>query len=487
MPFYDRLSPTTDPQAAVLPVYTLGQVIDNFLRWDARWGPTTIAYSFYGARPAHQSGEPAYNGFRAFTAAQQAATTLAFDLIADIVNLNFVQVADNQQPVGPNNQRITFAASTTFPAYATAWADPYISAGFPLPGQHQIYSSETLFNTNRWGNNLVPGARDFSVLLHEILHGLGMPHPGEYNRNPNQEITYVNHAEYAQDTGQYSVMSYFSAAESGAQHFGRFGATPLLHDVAAMQALYGANLTTRPGDTVYGFNSNAGRIAFDFTINTQPVVTIWDAGGEDTLDCSGFAAAQVIDLRQGAFSDVGIQTANVSIAFGCDIENAIGGILEDQITGNALANRLEGGGGDDSLFGGAGDDQLLGGLGDDTLDGGAGWDHLDGGDGVDTAVYVGARADYRILQIDGVVLVKAADGKDTLSNIEVIRFSDLTVTLGEIICWFGPQDETSAKDAPLVLPGSPVSPEDPIVLPDLDTGWPSRASSLISTDQAWLL
>lgn len=372
MPLFDQPLSTTGPQAAVLPTYTLNQVISNFLRWDARWGPTTIAYSFYDARPAHQAGEPAYNGFRAFTASQQAATNLAFDLIADIVNLSFVQVADNQQAVGSGNQRITFAASTTFPAFATAWADPFISAGYPLPGQHQIYSSETLFNANRWGNNLGPGGREFSVLMHEILHGLGMPHPGEYNRNANEEITYASHAEYAQDTGQYSVMSYFSAAESGAQHLGRFGSTPLLHDVAAMQALYGANLTTRTGDTVYGFNSNAGRIAFDFTINTLPVVTIWDAGGEDTLDCSGFVADQVIDLRPGAFSDVGFMTANVSIAFGCDIENAIGGAMEDHVTGNALANRLEGRDGADSLFGGAGDDHLLGGLGDDALHGEAG-------------------------------------------------------------------------------------------------------------------
>jgi serralysin len=453
MQMFDHLRSSTDPQAIGQPVWSLEQVIDNFLRWDARWAPTMIAYSFYTARPAHQFGEPAYNGFRAFTVAQQAATTLAFDLIADIVNLNFVQVADIQQAVGPSNQRITFAASTTFPAFATAWADPTISAGYPLPGQHQIYSSETLFNTNRWGNNLVPGSRDFSVLMHEILHGLGMPHPGEYNRNANEEITFAQHAEYAQDTGQYTVMSYFGAHESGANHLGRLGSTPLLHDVAAMQALYGANMTTRTGDTVYGFNSNAGRIAFDFTVNTMPVVTIWDAGGEDTLDCSEFFTDQAIDLRPGAFSDVGYQTRNLSIAFGCDIENAIGGGWADQITGNDLDNRLEGRDGADALFGGAGDDHLLGSLGDDTLQGEAGWDHLDGGEGVDTAVYLGAWADHTILFENGVVLVKGAEGKDTLSNIEFIRFSDRTVAVGEIVCWFGPAADVAAEDVPLVLPG----------------------------------
>lgn len=484
MQMFDQLLASTGVQAVAQPVWSLGQIVDNFLRWDARWAPTTISYSFYTARPSHQSGEPAYNGFRAFTPAQQTATALAFDLIADIVNLNFVEVADNQQPVGPTNQRITFAASTTFPAFATAWADPIISAGYPLPGQHQIYSSETLFNSNRWGNSLAPGSRDFSVLMHEILHGLGMPHPGEYNRNANEEITYATHAEYAQDTGQYSVMSYFGAHESGADHLGRLASTPLLHDVAAMQALYGANMTTRTGDTVYGFNSNAGRIAFDFNLNTMPVVTIWDAGGEDTLDCSGFFAPQVIDLRPGAFSDIGYQTRNVSIAFGCDIENAVGGTWGDEITGNALANRLEGRDGADVLYGGAGDDQMFGGADDDTLHGEAGWDHIDGGAGIDTAVYLGAWADHLILVQDGLVTVKGADGKDTLSNIEFIRFSDRTVSVGEIVCWFTPDDEAAAKDTAWV---SPSVSDSQLVSPGPEAGAIARWVKPAAMDDAWFL
>lgn len=484
MQMFDQAPLSTGPQAALQPVWSLEQVVANFLRWDARWGPTTIAYTFYTARPPHQFGEPAYNGFRAFTAAQQTATTLAFDLIADIVNLSFVQVADNQQPVGPSNQRITFAASTTFPAFATAWADPLISSGYPLPGQHQIYSSETLFNTNRWGTNFSMGSRDFSVLMHEILHGLGMPHPGEYNRNANEEITFANHAEYAQDTGQYTVMSYFGAHESGADHQGRLASTPLLHDVAAMQALYGANMATRTGDTVYGFNSTADRIAFDFSFTTMPVVTIWDAGGEDTLDCSGYFAPQVIDLRPGSFSDVGYQTRNVSIAFGCDIENAIGGTWGDEITGNALANRLEGLDGADSLFGGAGDDHLLGGAGNDTLHGGAGWDHLDGGAGEDTVVYLGAFGEHSIRYENGVVLVKGPEDRDTLSNVEFIRFSDKTVAVGEIICWFDPPVEGAGKDAAQILPGLL---EEPTVLPGLDSASPIKAARPLVMDEAWLL
>ena len=55
--------------------------------------------------------------------------------------------------------------------------------------------------------------------------------------------------------------------------------TPLLYDVAILQQIYGANYTTRSGDTVYGYHSTAGEPSYDFTVDTTPIVTIWDGGG----------------------------------------------------------------------------------------------------------------------------------------------------------------------------------------------------------------
>ncbi len=97
-------------------------------------------------------------------------------------------------------------------------------------------------------------------------------------------------------------MSYFAAAETGARHFDFnlsttvYAATPLVHDIAAIQAIYGADMTTRTGNTTYGFNSNAGRDSYDFTKTPAPIMAIWDAGGIDTLDASGYATDQIIDL-----------------------------------------------------------------------------------------------------------------------------------------------------------------------------------------------
>ena len=86
-------------------------------------------------------------------------------------------------------------------------------------------------------------------------------------------------------------MSYFAASYTGAMHDNVqgtvFAQTPLLHDIYAIQQIYGTNLTTRAGDTVYGFNSTADRDVFDFDLNPFPVIAIWDGGGVDTLDLSG--------------------------------------------------------------------------------------------------------------------------------------------------------------------------------------------------------
>ena len=39
----------------------------------------------------------------------------------------------------------------------------------------------------------------------------------------------------------------------------RYASAPLMDDIAAAQRLYGANMTTRTGDTTYGFNATAGK------------------------------------------------------------------------------------------------------------------------------------------------------------------------------------------------------------------------------------
>ncbi|MDB5432691.1 MAG: pilin protein MshA [Caulobacter sp.] len=96
-----------------------------------------------------------------------------------------------------------------------------------------------------------------------------------------------------------------------------------------------------------------------------------------------------------------------------------------------LGDRLEGLAGDDVLSGAAGDDALYGGSGADHLSGGAGSDHLDGGTGLDVAVYAVASTSATWMHnANGSWTVTAgADGTDTLTHIEALRFTDRDVLL----------------------------------------------------------
>lgn len=161
-------------------------------------------------------------------------------------------------------------------------------------------------------------------------------------------------------------MSYFSEQYSGANYGGHHVSTPQLYDIAALQYLYGANMHTRTGNTTYGFNSNSGRRHFSARNSNDPLIfCVWDAGGIDTFDFSGYTQDQMINLNQGSFSNVGGLTGNISIAFNVTIENANGGSGDDVLIGNQVNNTLKGAGGDDQLYGGPGADHLWGGEGRD--------------------------------------------------------------------------------------------------------------------------
>ena len=350
------------------------------------WLDTTLEYSLIEIPVPLLFDE--WEGITAMTVKQEAFITDAFEMWDDLIAISLTPLAKNV------SAQITVAYSSTTDDGGT-YASPTQALG--VISEQELWLSA---NPATWPElqdaNLVYGARGLYTFLHEIGHALGLSHPGTYNAGDGS--TYENSAEYFQDTLQYTLMSYWPANSFNlaTNHLGSFAATPLLHDIAAIQAKYGADFTTRAGDTVYGFNSTAGRTAFNFNVNKNPVIAIWDGGGIDTLDCSGFAQNQLIDLRSGFYSNIGALTNNVAIAYNCVIENAIGGIGADNLQGNTTDNRLEGGAGSDTILGESGNDVLIGGggvdnlfgnEGNDTLTGGDGGDLLNGGAGFDTAAY----------------------------------------------------------------------------------------------------
>jgi len=340
------------------PVFTLDQVIHQLTMAGTAWtglggnpapraGIGTVTYAFFESASQVYSSESSH--FQPLSAAQRDAVRNAFSIWGEYIPVRFVEGT-------PATADINLGNLVTEEDYFSAYAN--------YPGS-SLAAGDIWFSTNAPANQEVGLAQPgFRTILHEMGHALGLSHPGAYNATEGVTLTYDHDAEYYQDSLQYTIMSYFASSSTGAVRTS-FAATPLAHDIAAIQSLYGPNMTTRTGDTVYGFHSDAGRDAYDFSLNTSPVIAIWDAGGRDTLDFSGWASNSRIDLAPGASSDGGGQTFNVQIAFGARIENAIGGGGDDLISGNAWGNVLQGGGGNDRLDGGAGGDREEGGAGAD--------------------------------------------------------------------------------------------------------------------------
>lgn len=406
-------------------------------------GKTVITFTFnsldhlVGVYNNKNFGFGAPNGYSPFNAAQKAEARQSIALWDDLVAPSFKET----NGLGAD---IQFANSFD-PAQAYAY---YPGKPNYLFRSDVFVADPTVNTTNAWLGLNGYGA---TTLIHELGHSLGLSHPGAYNFGPGFSVNYLTGAEYAQDSNQYSIMSYWRPEETGASvrdwstlQFGN-AQTPLIHDILTIQAKYGADPTTRAGDTVYGFNSTANNEVYDFTKNAFPLLSIYDAGGNDTIDLSGFRASVFLDLHAGEFSSAGqaiptlgeitqarielgnllgftlltrtqafidnlsgvaiakaeagieahtgvdgvnaTEFMNLSIAYGTTIENGIGGSQRDVIWGNEVANRLEGRGGNDVLRGFEGDDTLLGGEGNDRLIGDSGRDTLTGGMGSDTFAF----------------------------------------------------------------------------------------------------
>jgi serralysin len=372
------------------------------------WGPgnglaTTVTYGFRQTAASYTSTK-AINAFTQLSAAEISAVNLVMSLWSDICGIKFELV----NPSGyTDNAVILFGNynNSNDPAGAFAY----------MPLSTNASSSGTSSKGDVWLNissrgvsttSTAPGSYSFYTIMHEVGHAIGLTHPGPYQASTGK-ATYTNDAQFVQDTGQYSIMSYFDNADGGqASGKNESNLTPMILDILALQNVYGANMTTRTDNTVYGFNANTSSSIYEFTLSKIPQLCIWDAGGIDTLNCSGYSQNQSINLNEGSFSNIGGGTANISTALNVTIENAIGGSGNDQILGN-LANNL--------------------------LSGGKGNDTIDGGSGIDTAIYSGVASSYTITVASGAATItdktSNRDGIDSLKNIERLQFSDKNIAL----------------------------------------------------------
>ena len=437
------MATTRNPEQAAPPAPQTHIDNANALVSGYSWSGSTVTFSFPDSSGdySYSSSNPEPDTYGELNSAQKAAIRAAFDLYASYIDIDFVELNGSSD----DNAAIRLAETGE-----TGTAHAY----YPFGGTQE--SGDVWFNTTNYNNPEI-GTYAYHTILHEIGHAMGLRHghdqlSGAYDAMSYSVMTYRSHQ--GSSLGGYTNESY------------GYAQTLMLYDIAALQEIYGVNWDTNAGDTIYSWDETTGAMSINGEVSlasagTNIFMTLWDGGGNDTLDLSNFSDQTCIDLRPGQgsrFSDDQLVQLdfdaysghedvfaefNIFLALLPDgdtralIENVIGGTGRDIIDGNQADNlicggrggdwiaghfgndtlegnqgrdRLEGNQGDDTLqgmrgrdklFGNSGEDRLIGGAGDDFLNGGTGKDRLTGGAGADQFVF------------------RANSGHDTITDFEV--------------------------------------------------------------------
>ncbi len=371
------------------------------------------AFKYGSATPGTSSGVItfAYNPASNYTAVEEGLYQSSMALWSAEANVTFV-LTTNYASAG-----FQITRGTDKSAYATNTNNSPVAVGGNVVGVTTtgLLSIDTSA-TPSFGPLVSVNAGDgypAGTIVHELGHVLGLGHAGPYNGKVNEATQ-----QYSQyDTGLYSIMSYIDPKTTTSKYYSSYSVagtnwgaytgpeTPMSLDIAAIQNLYGLPTTTPlSGGQVFGYNSNiTGALGsyFDFTKNTTPVLTIWDAGANNTLDLSGYSAASTVNLNAGAFSSTSGLVNNIGIAMNTIVNTAIGGSGDDSFTVNSGADTIDGMGGNN------------------------------------TAVFSGNKADYSLFNTGGVIKVTKLSNNvvDSASNISTFQFADGNVAASSVTCF----------------------------------------------------
>ncbi|NBP46014.1 MAG: hypothetical protein EBU72_12530 [Betaproteobacteria bacterium] len=255
-----------------------------------------IRYGFMKSLPATATAQDA-NGFTAMGSKQQQAVRDAFSYLSTLINVTFSE--DNSADSGQAD--INFGMNLQ-PS----------SAGYANPphggGDHNVFLMLDASATSN--KSFEPGEYGWETVLHEIGHTLGLKHPGNYNAAGGG--TPAPYLSKALDTTRYSLMSYNKPSDSrGVDYTVQRNAdstsystvvstysvsTYMPLDILALQYLYGVAPAR---------NDQAEASTLTWDKDWRGFKTLYTPAGA-TLDLGQLDRANVVDLRPGSFSSIGV-------------------------------------------------------------------------------------------------------------------------------------------------------------------------------------
>ena len=290
------------------------------------WSAATITYSFYedsifggtyyGTEAVSEVSEPVKTNVRAIMA-----------WYGTIINRTFVEVNETPSTFG----QVRFMRSTA-PSYAYA----YYPSSSNLGGDVHLKSSyDRLGDTN--GFQHPAGEHGYTTLIHEIGHAIGLKHP--HDGTPNLPSDEDNHTR--------TVMSYgFPWRVAGHTHgLRRHGAAvSVRRQVLSNRERYVSVHWSRDRSV-----QSRRPALHQPTLRTKQV--IWDSGGYNVLDLSGFVASSSgyrLDLNPLGWLSTNANylttylMAGAVVGPGVSIRHIINSGSSDTIVANASSNVFAG-------------------------------------------------------------------------------------------------------------------------------------------------